>query len=139
VEHLRGALSQSNPEEYLREDPSRLNDAFFAVLSMNMAEANRRQDENTARAMSAIGAIAAKIMEDSAPPPVRLLNQLLRAEPDERRALLEQNADLVDEQFAQSLEQMEQVLGPNNKEIAERLAAVAALVDDFLNPSEAGG
>lgn len=139
VEHLRGALSQPNPEEYLRQDPERLNDAFFAVLSMNMAEANRRKDENTARAMSAIGAIASKIMEENAPPQVRLLNQLLRTEPDERRALLEQNAELADEQFAASVQQMQEVLGRNNKEVSERLAAIATLVEEFLGSKEAGG
>ncbi|NLT41336.1 MAG: hypothetical protein GXX93_01555 [Anaerolineae bacterium] len=139
VEHLRAALSQTNPEEFLRQDPSRLNDAFFAVLSMNMAEAGRRNDENTARAMSAVGAIAAKIMEENAPPPVRLLNQLLRAEPEERHAMLEQNAELVNDEFVQTVKQMQQVLGPNNEEVSERLAAVAELVGEFVERNGQGG
>ncbi len=139
AEYLRGALSQPDLEAYLRQSPERLNDAFFAVLSMNMAEANRRKDENTGRAMSAIGAIAAKIMEENAPPAVRLLNQLLRADPDKRREMLEKNRELVDQAFADSVRQMQDVLGRNNQQMAEQLAAVSQLVGEFLGANGAGG
>lgn len=139
AEYLRGALSQPDLEAYLRQSPERLNDAFFAVLSMNMAEANRRKDENTGRAMAAIGAVAAKIMEENAPPPVRLLNQLLRAEPEARRGMLEENRELVDQEFADSVRQMQDVLGRNNQDVAEQLAAVSELVGEFLGANGAGG
>lgn len=121
---LREAISQPAVEDFLRQNTDRLNEAFFAVLNMNIAEARRRNDENTARALSAVGAIAAKIMEEQAPPEVRLLNDLLRAKPDDRARLLEEHRDLVTDQFVTTIQQMRQVLGRGNREMADQLAQI---------------
>jgi len=139
TEYLRSALGQPNLEEFLRQDPTRLNDAFFAVLSLNMAEASRRKDENTARVLATVGSVAAKIMEENAPPQVRLLNQLLRTEPEQRREVLEQHSELVDQQFVASVQQMQAALGRNNRQVAEELGAVAQLVSEFLGGNGTGG
>ena len=90
---------------------------------MNIAEARRRNDENTA-CPGAVGAIAAKIMEEQAPPEVRLLNDLLRAKPDDRARLLEEHRDLVTDQFVTTIQQMRQVLGRGNREMADQLAQI---------------
>lgn len=137
AEYLRATMSQSDPEAFLREDPSKINDAFFAILSMNMAEANRRQDENTGRMLSIVGAAAAKIMEESAPPAVRLLNQLLRAEPEQRQQMLADNRELVNEAFLATVRQMQEVFG-ESQPVRDDLAAIKSMASELLGETPQG-
>ncbi|NPV09620.1 MAG: hypothetical protein HPY83_16880 [Anaerolineae bacterium] len=139
AEFLRQAISQPALEDYLRQNSERLDEAFFAVLNMNIAEARRRNDENTARALGSVGAIAAKIMEEKAPPELRLLNELLRAAPQERARLLEERSELVTDEFVAALQQMQRAVGKANSQISQQLAALAEQVAEFRGRNGQGG
>jgi hypothetical protein len=130
AEFMRGLFSQPNVEQRLRENLDKLDDAFFAVLNANIAEAQRRKDESTAKALSSLGSMAVKLLEENAPPEVRLLNRLLQAKPEDRRGLLEVQRQLVGAPLLAFVEQMGQSLRANNKTLGRELQQIKALIGE---------
>ena len=132
---LRDAVSQPAPEAYLRQNAERLDDAFFAVLNANIGEAQRRQDENTAKALAALGTIAVRILQESAPPEVRLINQVIQAKPEDRRAMLESHRELLNDGLLRLADQMGATLRGNNAAVARELAQVRTLIEEITQES----
>ncbi len=138
AEFLREAVQQENLESYLHGHSEQLDQAFFAVLNMNVAEANRRKDQQTVQALSAVGGIAMKVLEDQAPPAVRFVNQLLRAQPEERRRLLGEQAEILDDQMLEMLREMQAAYGQANPALAREIEAVLELVSQALSERQPG-
>jgi hypothetical protein len=132
---LREVVGQQAPDAYLRENAERLDDAFFAVLNANIGEARRRQDEATARTLAALGTIAVRILQESAPPEVRLINQVVQTKPDQRRAVLEQHRDLLTDQLLALIDQMSGSLRDGNAAVARELAQVRSLIEEIREES----
>jgi hypothetical protein len=130
AEFLRTVIREQNPEQYLRENADRIDDAFFAVLNANIIEAQRRKDENAMKALAAIGTVAASILEEKAPPEVRLLNRVMRAEPEQRRALLQEERALLDDRFVALVEQMISQLPEENADLAGELRQLRDMAID---------
>ena len=128
---IREAVAQKDPESFLRENSSRLNDAFFAVLNANIGESQRRQDEPTARALAALGAVAVKVLQESAPPEVRLINAALQAKPEQRREMLLAQKELLTDQAVAMVDQMLGSLRSTNPRVATELQAVRGLIDEI--------
>lgn len=129
---IREALGQRELESHLRANAERLDDAFFAVLNANIAEAQRRNDERSARALATLGAVAVKLLEEKAPPELRLINQALRAEPDARRELLLEHRDLLNETTVALIDRMGAGLGDRNGAMARELQAVRQLIEEII-------
>jgi len=130
AEFLRTVIREQNPEQYLRENADRIDDAFFAVLNANIIEAQRRKDENAMKALAAIGTVAASILEEKAPPEVRLLNRVMRAEPEQRRALLQEERALLDDRFVALVDQMISQLPEENADLAGELRQLRDMAID---------
>lgn len=133
---LREAISQPAPEAFLRDNVKRLDEAFFAVLNANIGEAQRRQDEKSAKALAALGAIAVKILQESAPPEIRLINEAVQAEPEQRRALLEGRRDLLTHKVVGLIDQMAASLRGGNAALAKELAQVRDLIEEIRKESQ---
>jgi len=135
---IRELVGNPNVEERLGEQRERLDDAFFAVLNANINEAQRRNDEKTAKALAALGSLAVKILEESAPPEVKLLNRLLRAKPEERRAILESERALIGPALLAMLEQMSGSLGAQSQALGQEVEQVRGLVLEMQGASPEG-
>ncbi|MHB0877621.1 MAG: CpXC domain-containing protein [Anaerolineae bacterium] len=132
---LRDTVSQPAPEAYLRQNAEHMDDAFFAVLNANIGEAQRRQDEATAKALAALGTIAVRILQESAPPEVRLINEVIQSKPEERRAKLEEHRELLSDQLLSLIDQMSGTLRGGNPTVARELAQVRSLIEEIRGES----
>lgn len=98
---LLGRIMRSDdPEKMIGEHLSEIDQAFFIVLTANIqgAEAGKRTD--LVERLRNVRDLTVKLLQESAPPEIKLVNQLLEAEyPDETRKLLEENAHLVNDEL----------------------------------------
>jgi len=102
---LRKILESEDPEEALREHLREIDDAFFAVLSANIKQAEAMRDREAARKLKRIADLAFELLQERAPRPIRLINRLLNAQyPRETKRLLEENVEQVDNRFIRALE-----------------------------------
>lgn len=112
---IQAIASSKNPLQTARDREAEIDDAFFAVLQANAQEAQRRGDEQTLKALSAINDIGMQIMAERQPPEVQMVNALLSAEyPEETQKMLEELKDIADDrligvmaQFADQLSQQD--------------------------------
>lgn len=63
-ELLRDLLQSSDPAQVLEERLPEVNEAFFAVLSANIQEAQRRQQNDFAQALEYLGSLTMKLLQD---------------------------------------------------------------------------
>jgi hypothetical protein len=112
---IQAIASSKDPLQTAREREAEIDDAFFAVLQANAQEAQRRGDEQSLKALSAINEIGMQIMAERQPPEVQMVNALLSAEyPEETGKMLEELKDVADDrllgvmaQFADQLSQQD--------------------------------
>jgi hypothetical protein len=112
---IQEIASSDNPLEVARQHDAEIDDAFFAVLQANAQEAQRRGDEQTLKALSAVNEIAIQVVAERQPPEVQMINMLLTANyPDETEKLLNELKDVADDrlvslmaQFADQLAQQD--------------------------------
>ncbi|MCS6846869.1 MAG: hypothetical protein RMN52_04045 [Anaerolineae bacterium] len=112
---IQAIASSDNPLETAREHDAEIDDAFFAVLQANAQEAQRRGDEQTLKALSAVNEVALQVIAERQPPEVQMINMLLAAKyPEETEKLLNEFKDVTDDrlisvmaQFADQLAQQD--------------------------------
>jgi hypothetical protein len=97
---LRELFNSEDPEEALREHMREIDDAFFAVLSANLEQAEAAKDTEAAMKLKRIAELALKLLQERAPRPIKFINQLLNAQyPRETMKLLEENLEQVDNEL----------------------------------------
>lgn len=112
---IQAIAASDNPLETAREHDAEIDDAFFAVLQANAQEAQRRGDEQTLKALSAVNEVVMQVIAERQPPEVQMINMLLAAKyPDETEKLLNEFKDAADDrligimaQFADQLAQQD--------------------------------
>ena len=127
---LRDLLLSDDPETLARQRAQELDQAFFNVLSANLREARAAGDAEAFKPLQALSALLVRLMDESLPPEVRLLNRLMAAEDDATLdKLLQENRDLLTEDLVQYLEDTEATMREQGTlETADRLASVLAKV-----------
>lgn len=96
TELLRGALDSEKPEDYLREHVAEITEAFFVVLSANLNAADKQGQKEAADKMERIAEAAMKLIQESAPPELQLLNRLMAApHPEGTLKILQENPALL--------------------------------------------
>ncbi len=125
-ELLRDLLLSDDPEALARRRFSELDQAFFNVLTASLEQARKEGDVGTVEALQAIWALVLQLMEETLPPELQLFNRIMATENEEEiEELLEENRDLVTEQFTQFLEQVEARMREEEKaKTADHLALV---------------
>lgn len=113
----------------VRANLGRIDDLFLSVLGAELEHAQQSGDQDTAAALAEIQALLMAEIERQAPPEIRLLNQLLRADGEDAWGpLLDQNAELLSPVFVQTVRSLvDQAREAGQEELAgkvERLAAV---------------
>ena len=97
---LREIFESEDLEEALREYLREIDEAFFAVLSANIEHAETDGDKEAAKKLKGLETLAFELLEELTPRPIKFINQLMEAQyPRETKKLLEDNAELVDNEL----------------------------------------
>jgi hypothetical protein len=113
-------------EQTIRTNMDRVDDLFINTLALNLQSAEQSGRQEVVEKLGELRDILMKLVQESQPPEINFLNQLLSAQyPEGSLALLEENRQRVD---AQLLEIM-RVVGIDLKqsgrlEVAQRLADI---------------
>jgi hypothetical protein len=111
-----------------------MDDAFMYVLSANLRQAEQRGDLDYAATLHQIQDLVIQEMEKQAPPELRLVNRLIRAEnADEQRELLAENSSLVNPELLQIVKALgSEVKGSGENSLDGRLREVEAMIEAQL-------
>jgi hypothetical protein len=127
---LRDLLLSSDPENLARRRFAELDQAFFAMLTSELQDAQDAGDEDAVKSLQRIWALVLRLSEEALPPVVRLLNRLMAVEDEaDVDKLLQANRPLVTAQFVEMLERASASVQEDEEtppEAAERLALVLA-------------
>jgi len=95
-------VSSDAPKEVIRARLHELDSVFLSVLEANIAQSQEQDQHDLEAKLHSVRNMIVEVMKESAPPQIRLLNQLLQAEyPDGTRAMLRDNqAQLNDEMLS---------------------------------------
>jgi len=137
---LRDLLLTEDPEKLARRRAPELDQAFFNLVTANLRDARAAGDEETVKSLQAIASLVLRLMEESLPPEVRLLNRLMVAEGDaEIEKLLQDNRPLVTEYLLRAIEDAQaNVREESASQAAERLAVILNKVRGMIPPEAAG-
>jgi hypothetical protein len=125
---LQEVLQATDTEAALREHIEEVDDNFLSFLVANIQQAERAKATAAVRRLRAVYDQAVKILQESMPADLQLLNRLLTA-PDEStvRQLIKEHRDLVTREFVDSLKPLETEMRQNGRaELADRIKSLRA-------------
>jgi hypothetical protein len=94
---LREIFESEDMEEAAREHLEEVDDAFFAILSASIKQAEAKGSKEATRKLKHLEGMVFELLQERAPRPIRIINQLLEAQyPRETKKLLEENVEYVD-------------------------------------------
>jgi hypothetical protein len=126
-ELLQALLVAENPQELVLRHLPELDAIFFNVLGANIRQASAEGRQDVVQRMSNVGDMIVEILQELAPPEIKLLNQLITAENDEQvRQLLEEGREHLNEDFVALVERAVQDL-LQEEENAERQERIKRL------------
>jgi hypothetical protein len=131
---LRQILESEDMEATAEENVEQMDAVFLSVLDLNIAAADQAGEESIADRLKKLREHVVSLLEARMPPEVRLINQLLSADDVEgRRTLLDENRDLVDEQFLKVVQAVvEDLRAQGQGQAAELLSETAREIETML-------
>lgn len=125
---LRKILQSQDREAVVREHLEKIDDTFFAVLSANIAQAEEKGQKEIANDLRQVGDLILELLQESAPPEIRLINQLMRAEyPEGTKKVLEENATQVTAELIKVMDLIAENLKRGGQdEASQRLSDIRA-------------
>jgi hypothetical protein len=97
---LRELIVADDPRETIKQRIFEIDNAFFGVLSTNIREAESAGRQDVVQSLSKIGDMAIEVLNETAPPEVKLINRLASAENNEQvRQLLEKEREHLNQDF----------------------------------------
>ena len=123
---LQEILQASDVEAALRENIESIDDTFLSFLVANIQQAERANATAAVRRLRVVYDLAVKILQESMPADLQLLNQLLTA-PDETkvRQLLKENRAMITAEFVESLKPLEAEMRQGGRaELADRIKSL---------------
>jgi hypothetical protein len=126
AELLQQIADSQDPRQAVLDHLDQIDDLFMSVLSANIQAAEQAGNAQAAERLQEIGNVVLTLIQESQPPELRLINDLLNAEyPEGTQALLEENRDLITPEFVEILSLAGEQLTENNRqETAQRLAQI---------------
>jgi hypothetical protein len=123
---LKAILEAEDPQALARQRLEEIDDTFFVVLSANVQRAEAENRKDMAEALQRIADMVLGLIEDTLPPEVRFVSQLLNAPfPDGTQQLLESQRQTITPQFITALDQViTQLEEAGNAEAAEHMRQV---------------
>jgi hypothetical protein len=125
---LKQILESEDLEQAIRSNLDRIDDLFMGVLSTSLGAAEDAGRSNDAQRLRQVGETLMKLFEESQPPKIRLINQLLGTEyPEGTQALLDENHQQIDPELLELMRLVGEDLAENGREeIAQRLGLIRA-------------
>ena len=125
---LREILQSQDREATVREHLREIDDIFFAVLSANIAQAEEKGEKKIADDLRQVGDLILELLQESAPPEIRLINQLMQAKyPKGTKKILEENAAQVTAELIKVMDFMAENLEQSgHNEAARHLSDIRA-------------
>lgn len=127
---LQGIMEASDRPAAIRERWEEIDDTFMYLLSAQIEQAEQQGYKVDAQALRGVQEAIINEMESQAPPEIRLLNHLMRAESDqERRRLLDESQGMVTADFLKLLDAVSaEVDASGDPELRNNLSQVKAMV-----------
>lgn len=131
---LNKLLSADDKQAAIRANIRNIDDVFMLLLSATMAQAENRGDTAQLAELRKIQESIIEEVEQQAPPEVRLINKLLKAESDEEmRRLLDDNNELVQPNLLELLGAIsDQVDETDDEELKSRLERLETVLANRL-------
>jgi len=131
---LREILQSQDREATVREHLGKIDDTFFAVLSANIAQAEEKDEKKIADDLRQVGDLVVELLQESAPPEIRLINKLMRAEyPKGTKKILEENAAQVTADLIKVMDFMtENLKQGGHNEASQRLSDIRAQAETMV-------
>lgn len=125
---LHEVLQSNDTEAALRERIEEIDDTFLGFLVANIQQAERSNATAAVRRLRAVYDQAMKILQESMPAELQLLNQLLTAADEATlRQLLKENRALITPDFIESLKPLESEMREGGRaELADRIKSLRA-------------
>ncbi|RMF37876.1 MAG: hypothetical protein D6759_01830 [Chloroflexi bacterium] len=125
---LQELVNSPDPIALARRRLHEVDDTFFSVLTLNIERAQAAGDRRAVEHLTWLGNALLSLLEESAPPEVRLINRLMEAQESEWDTILEREAGLVNEELAALADRLAEGMEETNNAVAERLHAIATRV-----------
>jgi hypothetical protein len=131
---LQDLLRAEDPRELALRRVSEIDQTFFTVLSMNIHQADSEGRQDVVGHLRQIGDVVVTLLNELAPPEIRLVNQLAAAESDEEvEQLLEQEREQLNGDFLELVNRAVQDLQRGKREKgAERLRYAAERIGELI-------
>ncbi|TEU22199.1 MAG: hypothetical protein E3J21_00550 [Anaerolineales bacterium] len=131
---LKEILQSQDREAVVRAHLGEIDDTFFAVLSANIAQAEEKGEKKIADDLRQVGDLVMELLQESAPPEIRLINQLMQAEyPEGTKKVLEENVAQVTADLIKVMDFMvENLKGGGHSEAAQRLSDIRAQAETMV-------
>jgi hypothetical protein len=114
---LSDILQSQDRREAVRQNLQEIDSSFISVLEANIAQSEQEQRHDVADQLRTIRSLISEILQESAPPAVRLINRLLAAEsPDRTRQMLQENRAMIDAEFIGMLDMLAQNFADRGEE-----------------------
>jgi hypothetical protein len=123
---LREILQSQDREATVREHLGEIDDTFFAILSANIAQAEEMGQKKIANDLRQVGDLILGLLQESAPPEIKLINQLMQAEhPKGTKKILEENATHITPELIKVMDFMvEDLKRSEHSEAAQHLSDI---------------
>ncbi len=106
---LQEVLQASDSETKLREYADAIDEVFLSLLAANIQQAEQNNATFAVKRLRSIYDAAMRILQESMPEDVRLLNELLMAEDEAQvRTLLKENRNMLNQEFVSALRELEE-------------------------------
>jgi hypothetical protein len=131
---LNKLLSADDKQAAIRANIRDIDDVFMLLLSATMAQAENKGDTAKLAELREIQDGIIQEVEQQAPPQVRLINQLLKAESDEEmRRLLDENTELLQPQLLEMVGAIaDQADETDDEELKSRLGRLETVLANRL-------
>jgi flagellar basal body-associated protein FliL len=123
---LHEILESDDMEQTIRTNMDRVDDLFINTLALNLQSAEQSGQQEVVEKLGELRDILMKLVQESQPPEINFLNQLLSAQyPEGSLALLEENRQRVNAQLLEIMRVVGEDLKKSGRlEVAQRLADI---------------
>jgi hypothetical protein len=127
-------LESSDKVSAVKENLSNIDDTVLYVLSASIQQSEQQGETERAIALKEIQAIIATEVEQRAPPEIRMVNRLVRAENlEEQQRILDEHSDLIRPELVQVLNLLvEDAENRGQEELRDRLQTINGLIESRL-------
>jgi gas vesicle protein len=126
AQFLDEILKSADPEQAIHANLDQIDDLFLSVLAVELQTAERSGQSERTEKLRRVGDILTQLIEESQPPEIQLINQLLAAEyPAGTQVLLEENRQAIGSEFMELMRIVGQDLSQKGREeLGQRLAQI---------------